>query len=62
MRCLLLSGALAGLEGKTVVLVNVGGLPWVAAPLIIDGFGGDVAALVEHFLGKDSVLWLILVL
>jgi hypothetical protein len=43
------------------MLVNVGGLPRVADPLVADGAGGMVVVL-EDVLGEDAFLLLVLVL
>lgn len=53
--------ALCLLLGKSVVLVNVDGLPGVVNPGITAGDGSGVAAL-DHLLGQLALLGLVLVL
>lgn len=44
------------------MLIDVDRLPGVADPLVADGTGGQVAALVDQFFGKGALLLLVLVL
>ena len=50
------------LSGELVVLLDVGGLPGVADPLIADGARSMVAALGDHVVGQNTLLGLVLVL